>query len=313
MGLSRLCSFAGGWSAAMALGGWLRAAPVVPAAPRIDGEWWQIASAPDLGALGTPQEQPVDFGIWQARDGTWQLWSCIRNTREPGNRRLFYRWEGRQLTESDWEPRGIAMHADVSRGETAGGLQAPFVITSGDRYLMFYGDWQAIRSQESSDGKTFLRRPGPHFGGPAEDNRRDPMVLRVGDHWICYYSGNPQNRGRVFARTSADLRTFGPEQEVAGPGLAARDLRYAAECPFVVERRPGEFYLFYTQIYGAHAHTTVRYSHSPLDFLADDNVVAELPVAAPEILHPGDDWFIAALRPDLKGIQVARLRWEAAP
>jgi hypothetical protein len=46
----------------------------------INGPWWQIAENPNLGPLTTPQQQPVDFSIWQAADGTWQLWSCIRGT-----------------------------------------------------------------------------------------------------------------------------------------------------------------------------------------------------------------------------------------
>src|SRR6516162_5709624 len=66
----------------------------VPRKPGIVGDWWQIAGDPDLGNLTSPKQQPVDFAVWQAADGTWQLWSCVRNTREPGNTRLFYRWEG---------------------------------------------------------------------------------------------------------------------------------------------------------------------------------------------------------------------------
>ena len=55
--------------------------------PVIDGEWWQIAGDPDLGDYTREKQQPVDFGVWQAADGTWQLWSCIRDTgcgRTPG-------------------------------------------------------------------------------------------------------------------------------------------------------------------------------------------------------------------------------------
>ncbi|MCK5209427.1 MAG: hypothetical protein KAQ79_15440, partial [Cyclobacteriaceae bacterium] len=42
--------------------------------PTIDGEWWQVAGDPDLGEYTSPKQQPVDFGVWQAADGTWQLW-----------------------------------------------------------------------------------------------------------------------------------------------------------------------------------------------------------------------------------------------
>jgi len=60
-----------------------------PKKPRIVGDWWQVAGDPDLGELTSPKQQPVDFGVWQATDGTWQLWSCIRNTKERGHARLF--------------------------------------------------------------------------------------------------------------------------------------------------------------------------------------------------------------------------------
>ena len=43
----------------------------------IEGQWWQIAGNPDLGEFTSPRQQPVDFAPWQAKDGTWQLWSCI--------------------------------------------------------------------------------------------------------------------------------------------------------------------------------------------------------------------------------------------
>ena len=59
-------------------------------APRIDGEWWQVAGDPDLGKYTNPKQQPVDFAVWQAADGTWQLWSCIRGTNCGGKTRLFH-------------------------------------------------------------------------------------------------------------------------------------------------------------------------------------------------------------------------------
>src|SRR6185369_17338296 len=112
--------------------------------PRLVGDWWTVAGDPDLGVLTNPKQQPVDFGIWQAADGTWQLWSCIRGTKEPGNTRLFHRWEGAKLTDKNWKPMGIAMQADPALGETRGGLQAPYVLRHANKYYMFYGDWANI-------------------------------------------------------------------------------------------------------------------------------------------------------------------------
>ena len=41
--------------------------------PVVDGAWWQVAGNPDLGAYTSDKQQPVDFAVWQAADGTWQL------------------------------------------------------------------------------------------------------------------------------------------------------------------------------------------------------------------------------------------------
>ncbi|MHC4656967.1 MAG: hypothetical protein ACYS91_18405, partial [Planctomycetota bacterium] len=100
--------------------------------PQIKGPWWQVAGNPDLGEFTSPRQQPVDFAIWQAKDGTWQLFSCIRNTKCGGNTRLFYCWEAKNLTDKNWKPMGIAMQADVTLGEQKGGLQAPHVIKVGN-------------------------------------------------------------------------------------------------------------------------------------------------------------------------------------
>src|SRR5271156_4286361 len=129
--------------------------------PQIDGEFWQIAGDPDLGKYTLPKQQPVDFGIWQAADGTWQLWSCIRSTATPGKTRLLYRWQANRLTDRDWAPMGIAMMADPNFGETEGGLQAPFVLKEGSDYYMFYGTWEHIAMAKSEDGKTFARQLTP--------------------------------------------------------------------------------------------------------------------------------------------------------
>jgi len=284
--------------------------------PSIAGPWTQIAGDPDLGALTTAKQQPVDFGIWQAANGMWQLWSCIRGTKEPGNTRLFYRWESPRLTDAKWRPAGIAMHSDPAAGEVAGGLQAPFVFRTGRRFTMFYGGWDAICSATSADGISFERALDADgratlFGEPC-GNPRDPMVIRIGGLWHCYYTAHPGNRGADYCRTSTDLRTWSDSRIVASGGRAG-DGPYSAECPFVAEPAPGEYYLFRTQRYGEQAQTSVYHSRDPLDFgIGDDSghFVCTLPVAAPEIVRDRGHWYIAALLPSLKGIQIARLDWK---
>src|SRR5262249_53339649 len=146
---------------------------------------------------------PVDFAIWQAANGAWQLWSCIRHTRCGGKTRLLYRWEGAALTEPDWRPGGIAMQADPSLGETPGGLQAPHVIRWEGRYWMAFGDWENVCLARSTDGKEFERVVQPSgrtgmFSEAAGANSRDPMLLEVGGLWHCYYTAYPNGEGAVY-------------------------------------------------------------------------------------------------------------------
>jgi hypothetical protein len=286
--------------------------------PQVAGDWWQVAGNPDLGPLSTEKQQVVDFAIWQAADGTWQIWSCIRHTKDPGRTRLFHRWEGQQLTDTHWKPMGVAMQADARYGETPGGLQAPYVFREGGRYIMFYGGWNSLGFQTSADGKTFRRHLTPEgkmslFGDRGvEENTRDPMLLRVGEQWICYYTAHPERIGRVYARTSTNLIDWAPPRVVARYGPTTKLLEFGSECPFVVEPKPGEYYLFQTQRYGKFAHTSVHFSRDPLDFggeRSDESVITTLPIAAPEIFQHHGQWYIAALRADFEGIQIAPIEW----
>ena len=284
--------------------------------PQIQGAWWQVAGDPDLGKFTTPKQQPVDFAIWQAADGAWQLWSCIRATACGGRTRLFYRWQGARLTDRDWEPMGIAMQADPGFGETPGGLQAPFVLKVNREYFMLYGDWENICLAKGVDGKTFVRQLGPAgkcgmFSEGKENNTRDPMVLRVANGYYVYYTAYPNRQGAVYARTSRNLRDWSASRMVAFGGAAGAN-PYSAECPLVYYHKGSRhYYLFRTQRYGEKAQTSVYRSKDPLKFGVNDDryLVCTLPVAAPEIIEYQGQLYMAALLPSLKGIQIARLTW----
>lgn len=290
------------------------------AVPQVAGEWWPIAGNPDLGEYTTEDQEPVDFAIWQAADGTWQLWSCIRNTACGGHTRLFYRWEGRQLAETNWTPKGIAMTADTALGETAGGLQAPFVFQEGGRYYMVYGDWERICLATSEDGKVFDRQLNSRgqpdlFQGPYE-NTRDPMIMKICDVFYCYYTGHKRGsayESAIFCRTSADLEHWSEPMMVAAGGTPATlGAWYGAdaECPFVVHK-DGLFYLFRNQFYGQGNLNTQYASANPMDFgVGSDRCrIGTLPVAAPEVILSDGHWYVAGLKPGLDGVRIARLDW----
>jgi hypothetical protein len=287
--------------------------------PRMDGEWWQVAGDPDLGRYTSPKQEPVDFSIWQAADGTWQLLSCIRNTNYPGNTRLFHRWQAANITDRDWKPMGVAYEADPGFGEGEGKIRSPHVVKVGAEYFLFYGNGDYIAKARSRDGKTFSRQlqpdgtSGMFTEGPG-NLARDPMVIRIGSLFHMYYTAWPDQKGYVYLRTSPDLNRWSDSKVVAFGGAAGTD-RVSAECPFVYHHAAtGFYYLFRTQRYGANAQTTVYRSKDPANFGVNDDryLVTTLPIAAPEIVEHAGQLYIASLLPSLNGIRIAKLTFEAA-
>ncbi|WP_108423633.1 hypothetical protein [Flagellimonas amoyensis] len=305
--------------------------------PVLDGEWWQIASTPDLGKFNTDKQQPVDFGIWKAADGTWQLWSCIRNSNfEPGTRlapayvttRFLYGWEGKSLFAKDWEPQGIKWTAEPTLGETPGGMQAPYMFKEDGVFYLFYGDLRRICLAKSYDGKNFERVLGGngqpdlfaeygHWEGTFFTQARDPMVIKRGNTYYCYYSSHveaPYDDGAGFVRTSVNMVDWSESVMVSHtPIYNGSDPKYSDECPQVVYLPEHKlYYLFVTQKYGEDNHTTVYASPNPYNFGVDDDSqkVCTLPIAAPEIIHEDGQYYIAALNPGLDGVRVIKLKWE---
>ncbi len=287
-----------------------------PLFPKVVGDWWIIAGDPDLGGFTDAKQEVVGFALWPAADDSWQLCATVRKTRIGGQGNLLHRWQGAALTARDWKPLGVSLLAEPRLGELPGGLQSPFVVRDGARFTLFYGDGRHIASATSADGKAFTRRllAGPRTGlfdeGP-KGNARDPMLLRIGGKWHCYYSAHPTRRGTVFCRTSEDLITWSESRVVASGGQAGAGPQ-SAEHPFVVEPQPGHFYLFRTQRLGTDAQTSVYHSRDPFDFGINDDTghfLGTLPLAAPELIRHKGQWFIASLLPTLKGIRIARLEW----
>jgi hypothetical protein len=245
---------------------------MIPHTPALDGDLWHIGSYPDLGELdGGAEQETVDHAIFQSCDGKWHLWACVRGTMIG---RLFYEWEGDSLQQGPWRPKGIAMRADRAHGECINDwdaeewLQSPFVLTADGRYYMFYGGHNTeqgvcqICLATSLDGRAFQRHHDAQgfsrvFLGPGQS--RDPMVLKVGDLYHCYYSGNDPGKpkpGKVYCRTSPDLLHWSSYREVGWGGHSSGLGPWSAECPFVVYL-DGYYYLFRTSEYRAPARTHV--------------------------------------------------------
>jgi hypothetical protein len=293
--------------------------------PVVDSDWWNIASSPDLGRYTDKHQQPVDFAVWQAADGTWQLLSCIRHTKAKGNGRIFYRWETKKITDTNWTPKGIAMEADPLLGEVEGGLQSPYVFKEKNTFYMIFGDWNRICLAESTDGKNFTRVINEQgdaalFCHSSLFNPRDPMVIRLGDLYYCYYVAHEKYddktdrpKGFVFCRTSADLKKWSEPILVASGGSVRKqtDCHWGeVECPFVVSIED-QYILFRSQLYGKNALNTQYSSINPFYFGidSDDCMISQLPVAAPEIIKVKNQYYIVSLKPSLDGMMAAKLKF----
>ncbi len=288
--------------------------------PKVDGKWWSIAGNPDLGQYNSSEQEPTAYGIWQAADGTFQLWGCIRKTNVGGNTRLFYRWQGDKITDTDWKPMEIAMIADPNFGETPGGIQTPHATKIGNEYLMVYGDWESICLARSRDGKTFARqlnRDGKSgmFNEGLGNNTRDAMITVIGNTYYIYYTANPEQKGAIYCRTSTDLKTWSDSQIVSFGGSNGEGWS-DAEVPYVLYH-PQEraYYLFRTHSppdgEGDYL-TSVYRSEDPLDFGIgnDDYLVTTFDAEAGWIIKDGTQYYIASVKPGLTGYRIARLKWE---
>lgn len=143
------------------------------------------------------------------------------------------------------------------------------------------------------------------------------MMMRLGDLYYCYYTGHKKGaeyQSAIFCRTSHDLEHWSEPMIVSAGGTPAKLGAWFgadAECPFVLQK-DGMFYLFRNQFYGRNNLNTQYASPNPLDFgVGSDRCrIGTLPVAAPEIICFDNQWYIAALKPGLDGIRIARLHWQ---
>jgi hypothetical protein len=79
-----------------------------------------------------------------------------------------------------------------------------------------------------------------------------------------------------------------------------------------VLRRGEVYYLFRTSNYAPHPRTHVYASRDPMRFGTggdDSKYVAELPIAAPEIVTVDGRDYVVALTPELDGMRIAKLKW----
>ena len=244
--------------------------------------------------------------------------------RELGNTRLFHRWEGAGIRDQNWEPKGIAMMAEPGFGETLGGLQSPVASRVKNEFALVYGDWAHICLARSEDGKTFARQlvegnKSGMFDEGEGNGTRDPFLFEAGGIYYLYYAANPNDLGAIYCRTSKNLRNWSESKMVSFGGRAGTRWD-CAEVPVVIPSPDGKGYYHFRM----HADgppdetgeaekyvTSAYYSTNLLDFGINDDsfYVTTLPAVGARILKDGEQYFIASVRADNQGYEMARLKW----
>ena len=289
--------------------------------PVLNGDFWMIGDNPDLEPILGKKEfengwipECVDHHIFQAEDGLWHLWGCIRGTQVG---RILYHWRSANLTDAHWEQTGEVIRSDQSYGEDLRRvgkqewIQSPYCIKHEGKYYMYFGGhssewdiWGRASGEEDDWLKTvnylrgqiclLLSDDGLHWEryvnengqsrvsmGPGES--RDPMLLKVGEKWIMYTAGavvarDGQALPQIYARTSTDLLHWSDWVAV-----------HYDFAPMLPERIPtriwtlecpfvceheGYYYLFRTEEYPT-ARTHVYRSEDPMDFGLGDEEATE--------------------------------------
>ena len=274
-----------------------------------------------------------DHTFYRDNQGTWHLIGITHA--EP-----FMPFDEKHLAHATapalsgpWTKQPFVLSADEARGETH--LWAPHVITHDDLHWMFVcagGSSPAkyrLHLATSEDGWDWTR----HAGNPLVVDgyeARDPMVLRVDDRWVMYYTATSAPGGGnhvVVAAASNDLvnwsgRTVVYRDELTGTGAGP------TESPFVVAR-DDRYYLFMGPAdYGAamaalqrgekldwataYSSTLVLASDDPLHFDRSDEV-GHIAAHAAEVIvdEDGSDW-ISHCGWGQGGVYLARLDFDGA-
>ena len=296
----------------------IAAEPATPEIPRLAGDWWRLAAPPVLERFHKPGVQTVDFTIFQAGDGTWQLVSCVRGTDHPGGGRLLYRWEAAKLTDKDWTPRGIFWTADVSLGQKQGTIQAPHCIKLNGKWYFLYNSNGAY-CLISDDGKAFRHHRTSAGELKFFDMPRDLMLLDNTQRdglWYAYFTDilpgrYPQRRDHTIgARTAKALEGPWSEKKLEITVISPTPELYTfvyTESPFVLFRNG--FYYRLEQMNVLASTSPTRWDGGILTTLTPKNPQALL---APEIVEHEGRHYIAAYRNHGRdGIFMAEMTWGA--
>lgn len=245
--------------------------------------------------------------------GRWHMFGITQSEpRKPQQEDFFAHAVSDDLLAPQWTPQPDVLHVDAAAGETV--TWAPHIVHHEGIYYMFYcaggpsSERYRIHLATSRDLYQWERHPGNPLLVDGFD-ARDPMVLRVDDQWVLYYTANSTPAGGnhlVVTMTSKDLVHWG-DRRVAFTHPRSGTSGGPTESPFVVMRH-GLCYLFVctNRPYNS---TAVYVSADPFSWKPQD-MVGSIPAHAAEVVaSPDGRWFISRAGWDQGGLYLAPLNW----
>ncbi|GAA0958394.1 hypothetical protein GCM10009554_70560 [Kribbella koreensis] len=247
--------------------------------------------------------------VQDRRTGTWHVYAITHaEPADPLDEKSFGHATAPSPT-GPWTKQPPALFADPAVGETH--IWAPYVMYDRGTYYMFYAggtaDHTAYRLSvaTSTDLVHWTKNPANPLFTDGFDGR-DPMVHKVGDQWVMYYTANstPSGGNHIVAyRTSTDLIHWG-ERQVAFQHPQAGTFGGPTESPFVVQR--GKDWYLFVCCDGGYESTKVYKSRDPLHFTIDQ-LVGTIQSHAAEVVQNGDDWYVTGAGWGKGGLFVAPL------
>jgi hypothetical protein len=251
--------------------------------------------------------------VQDRKTGTWHVYAITHA--EPANP-LDEKSFGHATAPSPsgpWTKQPPALVADPAAGESH--IWAPYVLYDAGTYYMFYAggtpDHTAYRMQlaTSTDLVHWTRSTANPLFTDGFDGR-DPMVHKVGNQWVMYYTANSEPSGGnhiVAYRTSTDLKHWSGRQ-TAFKHPEVGTFGGPTESPFVVQR--GKDWYLFVCCDGGYESTKVYKSKDPLHFSLDQ-LVGTIQSHAAEVVQDGDQWFVTGAGWGKGGLYLAPLDFNA--
>lgn len=309
---------------ALALGWWILVATsvLVPSARAWSDEFTVPVMGESKLVFDSNPDYINDHTVVRGPDGKWHLIGITHKKVLAG--RLPVPWAEEEFIHAaapslsgPWTRLPPVLQIDQKLGETH--VWAPFITPFQDQYYCFYagggGHWDSmINLALSPDLMTWTRSPANPLFRDFYD-ARDPMVLKVGEQWVIYYTktfSRQEPFSTVAYRVSSDLVHWSD----ANFALVIKYLKPTipnsqyTESPFVVHAG-GKYYLFICTPDLNYRATLVFVSDDPFHF-DEKNEVATLVAHCAEVVEDAGRYFVTHAGWFYDGLYLAPLSFKPA-